>query len=62
MVAMGMQPQDQSRRRDAMSPCASAWVDRLLNRERFTGLRLGTILSGSNLGTDDFARWVLGNG
>jgi hypothetical protein len=32
----------------------------LLNRERFAGRRVGTILCGSNTTTEDFARWVLG--
>jgi hypothetical protein len=57
-----MQPQDQSRRRDVMSPWANACPDRLLNRERFAGRRVGTILCGSNVSSADFARWVLGNG
>jgi hypothetical protein len=30
-----------------------------LNRERFTGQRVGTILCRSNVSTDDFARWVV---
>jgi hypothetical protein len=30
-----------------------------LNRERFTGQRVGTIPCRSNVGTDDFARWVV---
>ena len=34
----------------------------LLNRGRFTGQRVGTILCRSNVSTDDFARWVLSNG
>jgi hypothetical protein len=34
----------------------------LLNRERFAAQRVGTILCGSNVGTDDFARRVLGDG
>ena len=33
----------------------------LLNRERFAGQRMGTILCGSNT-TGDFARRVLGDG
>ena len=33
----------------------------LLNRGRFTGQRVGTILCAA-VSTDDFARWVLGNG
>jgi hypothetical protein len=34
----------------------------LLNRERFAERPVGTILCGSNATTEDFARWVLGNG
>jgi hypothetical protein len=44
------------------SPWSGACSDRLLNREHFTGQRVGTILCGSNVSTDDCARWVLGNG
>jgi hypothetical protein len=33
-----------------------------LNRERFAEQRVGPILCGSNVSTDDFARWVLGDG
>jgi hypothetical protein len=44
IVAMGIQPQDQSRRRDVMSPWANTCPDRLLNRERFARQRVGTIL------------------
>ena len=46
---------------DCGSPRADA-PDRLLNPERFAARRMGTILCGSNVGTDDFARWVLGDG
>jgi hypothetical protein len=33
-----------------------------LDRERFAGRRVGTILCGSNTTTGDFARRVLGDG
>jgi hypothetical protein len=41
---------------------AGGCPDGLLNPERFAARRMGTILCGSNVGTDDFARWVLGDG
>ena len=34
-------------------------ADKQPARERFAARRVGRILCGSNVGTDDFARWVL---
>jgi hypothetical protein len=39
-----------------------ACPDGLLNRDRFAGRRVGTILCGSNTTTGDLARRVLGDG
>ena len=43
-----------------VEPSAALGVAAALeNRERFAGRRVTTILCGSNVGTADFARWVL---
>jgi threonine dehydratase len=45
-----------------VEPSAALGVAAVLeNRERFAGRRVATILCGSNVTTDDFARWALGN-
>jgi threonine dehydratase len=50
-------------RRVAVKPSTALGVAAVLeNRERFAGRRVATILCGSNVTTDDFARWALGNG
>src|SRR5688572_6790779 len=46
-----------------VEPSAALGVAAVLeNRERFAGRRVATILCGSNVTTDDFSRWALGNG
>ena len=46
-----------------VEPSAALGIAAVLeNRERFAGRRVATILCGSNVTTDDFARWALGNG
>ena len=46
-----------------VEPSAALGVAAVLeNRELFAGRRVATILCGSNVTTDDFARWALGNG
>jgi threonine dehydratase len=46
-----------------IEPSAALGVAAVLeNRERFAGRRVATILCGSNVTTDDFARWTLGDG
>jgi threonine dehydratase len=46
-----------------VEPSAALGVAAVLeNRERFAGRRVATILCGSNVTTDVFARWALGNG
>ena len=45
-----------------VEPSAALGVAAVLeNRERFAGRRVATILCGSNVTTDDFSRWALGN-
>jgi len=46
-----------------VEPSAALGVAAVMeNRERFAGRRVATILCGSNVTTDDFSRWALGNG
>jgi threonine dehydratase len=46
-----------------VEPSAALGIAAVLeNRERFAGRRVATILCGSNVTTDDFARWAMGNG
>ena len=46
-----------------VEPSAALGIAAVLeNRERFAGRRVATILCGSNVTTDDFARWALGDG
>ncbi len=46
-----------------VEPAAALGVAAVLeNRERFAGRRVGTILCGSNVTPDDYARWVLRGG
>jgi threonine dehydratase len=48
-------------RRVAVKPSTALGVAAVLeNRERFAGRRVATILCGSNVTTDVFARWALG--
>ena len=46
-----------------VEPSAALGIAAVLeNRERFAGRHVGTILCGSNITTDDFARWALHEG
>ena len=46
-----------------VEPSAALGIAAVLeNRERFAGRQVGTVLCGSNVTTDDFARWTFGEG